>query len=62
MTHLIYSQQQLRAKSLAQLKRIYSEIGCTVEVSDKRCKDAWISAIASPPSKHSPESRPSCHR
>ncbi|MBD2535338.1 hypothetical protein H6G97_40460 [Nostoc flagelliforme FACHB-838] len=45
MTHPTYTQQQLRSKSLDQLKRIYSEIGCTVEVSDKRCKDAWISAI-----------------
>ena len=25
---------------------IYSEIACAVEVSDKRCKDSWISAIA----------------
>ncbi|MBN3868781.1 MAG: hypothetical protein HWQ23_00100 [Nostoc sp. JL33] len=46
MTHIIYSQQQLQLKSIAQLKQIYSEIACTVEVSDKRCKDYWISAIA----------------
>ncbi|QFS51980.1 hypothetical protein [Nostoc sphaeroides] len=46
MTHNIYSQQQLQLKSIARLKQIYSEIGCTVEVSDKRCKDAWITAIA----------------
>ncbi|MBD2535300.1 hypothetical protein H6G97_40250 [Nostoc flagelliforme FACHB-838] len=45
MTHQIYSQQQLQLKSIARLKQIYSEIGSTVEVSDKRCKDAWISAI-----------------
>ncbi|MBD2563874.1 hypothetical protein [Nostoc foliaceum] len=45
MTYQIYSQQQLHLKSIARLKEIYSEIGCTVEVSDKRCKDAWISAI-----------------
>ncbi|MEH1944293.1 MAG: hypothetical protein V7L01_29320 [Nostoc sp.] len=45
MTYQIYSQQQLQLKSIARLKQIYSEIGCTVEVSDKRCKDAWISAI-----------------
>ena len=45
MTHQIYSQQQLQLKSIARLKQIYSEIACTVEVSDKRCKDAWISAI-----------------
>ncbi|MEH1992119.1 MAG: hypothetical protein V7L08_09260, partial [Nostoc sp.] len=45
MTHIIYSQQQLQLKSIARLKQIYSEIACTVEVSDKRCKDSWISAI-----------------
>jgi hypothetical protein len=47
MTYQIYSQQQLQHKSIARLKQIYSEIACTVEVSDKRCKDSWISAIAS---------------
>ncbi len=46
MTYPIYSQQQLQLKSIARLKQIYSEIACTVEVSDKRCKDSWISAIA----------------
>lgn len=46
MTHIIYSQQQLQLKSIARLKQIYSEIACTIEVSDKRCKDAWITAIA----------------
>ncbi|MBD2249209.1 hypothetical protein [Nostoc sp. FACHB-888] len=45
MTHIIYSHQQLQLKSIARLKQIYSEIACTTEVSDKRCKDAWISAI-----------------
>ncbi|MBW4565009.1 MAG: hypothetical protein KME32_28670 [Mojavia pulchra JT2-VF2] len=45
MTHAIYTHQQLHLKSIARLKQIYSEIACTVEVSDKRCKDAWISAI-----------------
>ncbi|WP_341529868.1 hypothetical protein WKK05_11425 [Nostoc sp. UHCC 0302] len=35
----------LQLKSIARLKQIYSKIGCTVEVSDKRCKDSWISAI-----------------
>ncbi len=45
MTHVIYTAQQLQLKSIARLKQIYSEIACTVEVSDKRCKDAWISAI-----------------
>ncbi|MBD2536472.1 hypothetical protein H6G97_47245 [Nostoc flagelliforme FACHB-838] len=45
MTHVIYTAQQLQLKSIAHVKQIYSEIACTVEVSDKRCKDAWISAI-----------------
>ncbi|MBW4430174.1 MAG: hypothetical protein KME50_39080 [Nostoc desertorum CM1-VF14] len=45
MTHIIYSQQQLQLKSIARLKQIYSEIACTTEVNDKRCKDSWISAI-----------------
>jgi hypothetical protein len=36
MTYQIYSQQQLQLKSIARLKQIYSEIACTVEVSDKR--------------------------
>ncbi|MHC5746368.1 MAG: hypothetical protein ACYTXT_31635 [Nostoc sp.] len=46
MTYQIYSQQQLQLKSIARLKQIYSEIASTVEVSDKRCKDSWITAIA----------------
>ncbi|MCC5655144.1 hypothetical protein LC609_36415 [Nostoc sp. XA013] len=46
MTHVIYTAQQLQLKSIARLKQIYSEIACTAEVSDKRCKDAWITAIA----------------
>nr|WP_322712716.1 hypothetical protein [Nostoc sp. ChiSLP03a]MDZ8213928.1 hypothetical protein [Nostoc sp. ChiSLP03a] len=46
MTHQIYSHQQLLLKSIARLKQIYSEIACTVEVNDKRCKDSWITAIA----------------
>ncbi|MEH2429237.1 MAG: hypothetical protein V7K26_17445 [Nostoc sp.] len=45
MTHALYTTQQLQLKSIARLKQIYSEIACTVEVSGKRCKDAWISAI-----------------
>ncbi|MBD2248980.1 hypothetical protein [Nostoc sp. FACHB-888] len=45
MTHTIYSHQQLQLKSIARLKQIYSEIACTVEVSDKRCKYSWIFAI-----------------
>jgi hypothetical protein len=42
----IYSQQQLQHKSIARLKQIYSEIACTVDVTDKRCKNSWASAIA----------------
>ncbi|MDZ8190037.1 MAG: hypothetical protein RMX96_35030 [Nostoc sp. ChiSLP02] len=45
MTHTIYSHQQLRHKSLAQLKHTYSEIGCTVEVRDRRRRAAWINAF-----------------
>ncbi|WP_196528787.1 hypothetical protein [Nostoc commune] len=41
MTYPTYSHQQLQLKSIARLKQIYSEIACTVEVSDKRCKDSW---------------------
>jgi hypothetical protein len=46
MTHALYTYQHLQLKSIARLKQIYSEITCTAEVSDKRCKDAWITAIA----------------
>ncbi|MBD2357429.1 hypothetical protein H6G41_22890 [Tolypothrix sp. FACHB-123] len=46
MTYTTYSHQQLRLKSIARLKQIYCEVGCTVEVFDKRCKDAWMNAIA----------------
>ncbi|MHC5745855.1 MAG: hypothetical protein ACYTXT_28950 [Nostoc sp.] len=45
MTYPTYSHQQLQLKSIARLKQIYSEIGCTVEVSDKRSLDSWITAI-----------------
>jgi hypothetical protein len=45
MTYQIYSQQQLQLKSIARLKQIYSEIACPAKVSDKRCKDSWISAF-----------------
>ncbi|MCC5619342.1 hypothetical protein LC605_30610 [Nostoc sp. CHAB 5836] len=52
MTHTIYTFQRLQHKSIARLKQIYSEIACTVEVIDKRCKDAWITAIADYQSAH----------
>ncbi|QLE59629.1 hypothetical protein [Nostoc sp. TCL26-01] len=46
MTHPQYSHQHLQLKSIARLQQIYSEIGCTTTVRDRRCKDSWISAIA----------------
>ncbi|WP_414756570.1 hypothetical protein [Anabaena sp. CCY 9910] len=46
MAYPTYNYQSLQLKSIARLKQIYSEIGCTLEVSDRRCKDSWISAIA----------------
>ncbi|ABA25029.1 conserved hypothetical protein (plasmid) [Trichormus variabilis ATCC 29413] len=46
MTHVTYTHQHLQLKSIARLKQIYSEIGCTTTVQDRRCKDSWISAIA----------------
>ncbi|QIR37165.1 hypothetical protein HCG51_10810 [Tolypothrix sp. PCC 7910] len=46
MTYLKYNHQQLRLKSIARLKQIYCEVGGTVEVLDKQCKDAWMNAIA----------------
>ncbi|MCC5619416.1 hypothetical protein LC605_31025 [Nostoc sp. CHAB 5836] len=52
MTHAIYTYQQLQHKSIARLKQIYSEIACTVEVADKRCKDSWITAIIAHQSTH----------
>ncbi|MBD2682663.1 MULTISPECIES: hypothetical protein [Nostoc] len=45
MTHNVYTHQQLHLKSLARLKQIYSEIGCTLEVQDRRRRAAWISAF-----------------
>ncbi len=43
--HPLYTEQQLQAKSLSELKAIYSQIGASVEVADKRCKSAWVDAI-----------------
>jgi hypothetical protein len=45
MTYTVYTYQQLQRKTIARLKQIYNEIACTVEVSGKRCKEGWISAI-----------------
>jgi hypothetical protein len=45
MTYPTYSHQQLQHKSIARLKQIYSEIGASVEVTDRRCKKVWINAI-----------------
>lgn len=52
MTYPTYSHQHLQLKSIARLKQIYSEIGCTTTVRDRRCKDAWISAIADYQARH----------
>ena len=45
MTHQIYTVQQLFTKSLSELKTIYTQIGASVEVADKRCKSLWLNAI-----------------
>ncbi len=45
MTHQLYTEQQLQAKSLSELKTIYTQIGADVEVADKRSKAAWVNAI-----------------
>ena len=45
MTYAVYTYQQLQLKSIARLKQIYSQIACTVEVTDKRCKNSWITAF-----------------
>ncbi|MEJ1930858.1 hypothetical protein WDZ92_11400 [Nostoc sp. NIES-2111] len=46
MTHVTYSHQSLERKSIARLKQIYDKIGCTVEISKRYSKNAWINAIA----------------
>lgn len=45
MTHQAYTEQQLQTKTLTDLKTIYTQIGATVEITDKRTKSAWINAI-----------------
>jgi hypothetical protein len=45
MSHVIYSEQQLVAKSISDLKTIYTQLGCTLEVADKRIKASWVQAI-----------------
>jgi hypothetical protein len=45
MTHPIYSHQSLERKSIARLKKIYSDIGCTIEITKRYSKNAWINAI-----------------
>jgi hypothetical protein len=45
MTYPAYTYQQLQRKSLDQLKAIYAQLASAIEVTDKRCKDAWINAI-----------------
>ncbi|MBD2505166.1 hypothetical protein [Anabaena azotica] len=46
MTYPTYSHQQLQNKSIAGLKKIYSEIGCTVEITNRYSKNSWVAAIA----------------
>lgn len=46
MTHVIYSHQQLQQKSIAGLKQLYTSIGCTVEITNRYSKNAWVAAIA----------------
>ncbi len=45
MTYTSYKAQRLQKKSIARLKEIHREIGCTVEVTDRHCKDTWVNAI-----------------
>jgi hypothetical protein len=52
MTYPTYSHQHLQRKSIACLKEIYSEIGCTTTVRDRRCKDSWINEIITHQSTH----------
>jgi hypothetical protein len=61
MTYAFYTAQQLQLKSIARLKQIYSEIGCTVEVQDKRCKNSWVSAIAEYQSTQAQKIAPAAH-
>ena len=43
MYHFIES--DLNIKSVAQLKDVYSQIGCTLVITDKRIKTNWVQAI-----------------
>jgi hypothetical protein len=45
MTHPFYTKQQLSVKPLCELKSIYTQIGCNIDVADKRRKHAWVEAI-----------------
>ena len=40
-----FTECDLNIKSVAQLKDAYSQIGCTIEVADKRVKANWVQAI-----------------
>ncbi|BAY41300.1 hypothetical protein NIES2111_56960 (plasmid) [Nostoc sp. NIES-2111] len=52
MTYQTYSHQQLQHKSIAGLKQIYDELGCTVEITKRYSKNAWINAIAQHQAQH----------
>ncbi|KYC40732.1 hypothetical protein WA1_24135 [Scytonema hofmannii PCC 7110] len=45
MTHPIYNEQQLSVKCLSELRDLYTELGCTRAVEDKRAKQSWATAI-----------------
>lgn len=40
-----FTESDLNIKSIAQLKDVYSQIGCTLEIADKRVKANWVTAI-----------------
>ncbi|MBW4613945.1 MAG: hypothetical protein KME21_11845 [Desmonostoc vinosum HA7617-LM4] len=45
MAHPTYTAQQLQRETRERLKVIYTQIGSTVKVTDKRYKHSWIQAI-----------------
>jgi hypothetical protein len=45
MTHPRYGEKYLNGLSLSDLKSLYSDLGCTRQVADKRAKLSWVTAI-----------------
>ncbi|MDZ8138229.1 MAG: hypothetical protein RM049_23465 [Nostoc sp. DedQUE04] len=43
--HQLYTVEQLQAKSLFELKVIYTQIGADVQVADKRYKRLWANVL-----------------